>query len=160
MTVVEHRCTLANEAAIQPLVALLAPAVSAGGVITLSGDLGTGKTTLARALLRELGVQGRIRSPTYSLLESYQVADLNIQHLDLYRLVSPEEIDDLGLREHSGPGTLVLIEWPQRGEGALPPVDLEIHLEHRGGEQRGLLLRAHSPWAEKVVELLARSKTC
>lgn len=100
-------------------------------VMQLQGDLGAGKSTLARALLRALGVQGPIRSPTYTLVERYPLADGHeAWHMDLYRIGQAEELDFLGLDE--GSASLWLVEWPERGAGALPPTDLIVALEIRG----------------------------
>ncbi|MDY0954153.1 tRNA (adenosine(37)-N6)-threonylcarbamoyltransferase complex ATPase subunit type 1 TsaE [Stenotrophomonas rhizophila] len=104
-------------------------------VMQLQGDLGAGKSTLARALLRALGVQGAIRSPTYTLVERYPLADGHeAWHLDLYRIGQADELDFLGLDE--GSASLWLIEWPERGAGALPPTDLIVALEIEGQGRR------------------------
>jgi len=101
-------------------------------VVYLHGDLGAGKSTLARALLRELGVTGAIRSPTYTLVERYALPDGGeAAHLDLYRIAAAGELDFLGLDELRG-ARLWLVEWPERGAGALPAPDLEIHLALAG----------------------------
>ncbi len=97
-------------------------------VIYLVGDLGAGKTTFARGFLRALGVQGAVRSPTYTLLEAYEVGAVTALHLDLYRLRDPAELDELGLREWAKADHLWLIEWPERGTGRLPAPDLEVTL--------------------------------
>ncbi len=110
-----------DEASLQALAARLAPAAHGGGVIHLAGELGAGKTTLARALLQALGVDERIKSPTYSLIESYRVGELDIHHLDLYRIADAGELEWLGLDELWNPAALVLIEWPERAAGTLPP---------------------------------------
>ncbi|AXK71953.1 tRNA (adenosine(37)-N6)-threonylcarbamoyltransferase complex ATPase subunit type 1 TsaE [Lysobacter sp. TY2-98] len=102
----------------------------AHGVIHLQGDLGAGKSTLARALLRELGVTGAIRSPTYTLVERYAVAGGEAWHLDLYRIGDPGELDFLGL--DAVDTVLWLVEWPERGARALPPPDLRVALELLG----------------------------
>ena len=91
-----------------------------GELIFLSGDLGVGKTTLVRGMLRGLGFAGRVKSPTYGLLESYELDGLTLHHLDLYRLGHPEELFDLGLEEMVDPRSVVLIEWPERAERVLP----------------------------------------
>ena len=125
-----------DETALQALAQRLAPAARAGGAIHLAGELGAGKTTFARALLQALGVGERVKSPTYSLIESYRVGDLDIHHLDLYRIADAGELEWLGLDELWNPATLVLIEWPERGTGTLPPPDLALRLSHAGDRRR------------------------
>jgi tRNA threonylcarbamoyladenosine biosynthesis protein TsaE len=98
------------------------------GVIYLVGDLGAGKTTLTRGFLHALGVVGVVRSPTYTLVEIYEMGALTALHLDLYRLSDPVELDNLGLREWASAGHLWLIEWPERGSGRLPTADLVVKL--------------------------------
>ena len=93
-------------------------------VVTLSGDLGAGKSTFARGALRALGVQGHIKSPSYTLLELYELPSVTAVHLDLYRLQDPDELENLGLADYHRPGFLWLVEWPERGEGRLPPAEL------------------------------------
>lgn len=118
----------------------------------LHGDLGAGKSTLARALLRELGVDGPIRSPTYTLVERYPVPGGEAWHLDLYRIGDAGELDFLGL--DSGEATLWLVEWPERGARALPPPDLRIHLA-QAGTGRLARLEAASTAGEAWLEALA-----
>ncbi len=126
-----------DEAALVAWAQQLAPALREGGHLHLRGELGAGKTTFARALLQALGVGERVKSPTYSLIESYRVGALDIHHLDLYRLADPGELEWLGLGDlWEGAATLVLIEWPERGAGGLPPPDLELMLEHAGMQRR------------------------
>ncbi|MGH8208563.1 MAG: tRNA (adenosine(37)-N6)-threonylcarbamoyltransferase complex ATPase subunit type 1 TsaE [Steroidobacteraceae bacterium] len=98
------------------------------GVVYLNGELGAGKTTLTRGLLRALGVAGAVRSPTYTLVEIYETGALTTLHLDLYRLSDPAELDSRGLREWAREGHLWLIEWPERGIGRLPRADLIVKL--------------------------------
>lgn len=100
------------------------------GVVFLRGDLGAGKTTLVRGLLRALGHLGSVRSPTYTLIEPYEAGDQRIHHLDLYRLGDPEELEYLGLRDLLDGEGLVLVEWPERGAGMLPEPELIIEIEH------------------------------
>lgn len=95
-------------------------------VITLSGELGAGKSTFARGVLRALGAQGAIKSPSYTLIESYELPAVNVIHLDLYRLRDPDELENLGLADYHRPGFLWLIEWPERAEGRLPHADLGL----------------------------------
>lgn len=131
------RLHAASPEATRALGARLAQALSAtsrahGIVVTLSGDLGAGKTTLVAGLLAALGYEGPVRSPTYTLIEPYRLADWEVQHCDLYRLRHPDELEDLGLRDLCGPGVLLLVEWPERAEGRLPPVDLVLRLAYEG----------------------------
>jgi tRNA threonylcarbamoyladenosine biosynthesis protein TsaE len=107
-------------------------AAAGGAVLYLHGELGAGKTTCARALLQTLGVTGLVRSPTYTLVETYVLADLTCTHVDLYRLQSLSEVDELGLRDLLGPKGLLLVEWPERGGAALPPADVELTLRYAG----------------------------
>lgn len=141
---------LADEAATEALAARLAVVLdqqegsggeSVGGlVIYLHGELGAGKTSFARALLRALGVIERIKSPTYSLVESYQVQGRMAWHLDLYRIADPGELEWLGLDALSDPAALVLVEWPERGAGALPAADLQLDLSYAGAGRQALWL--------------------
>jgi tRNA threonylcarbamoyladenosine biosynthesis protein TsaE len=109
-------------------------------VVHLQGDLGAGKSTLARALLRALGVTGTVRSPTYTLIERYALAEGGeAAHLDLYRLGDAAELDFLGLDELQDAATLWLVEWPERGATALPPADLRIVLGIDGAGRRAVL---------------------
>ncbi|UTA53595.1 tRNA (adenosine(37)-N6)-threonylcarbamoyltransferase complex ATPase subunit type 1 TsaE [Lysobacter soli] len=131
--------------------ARLAMTRPAQAVVHLHGDLGAGKSTIARALLRALGVQGAIRSPTYTLVERYPLADGEAWHLDLYRIADPGELEFLGL--DSADVRLWLVEWPERGAGALPVPDLTIEMSMRG-PGRIARLRSGSPvgdaWVARV----------
>src|SRR4029453_19473311 len=91
-----------------------------GALLALRGELGTGKTTFARGLLRRLGVPGAIRSPTYTLIEPYEVGGRAVHHLDLYRIANPDELELMGTRDLLAESGLVLVEWPGRAEGPLP----------------------------------------
>ena len=95
-------------------------------VVALSGELGAGKSTFARGVLRALGATGAIKSPSYTLLETYELPGVSAVHLDLYRLVDPAELEHLGLADYHRPGFLWLIEWPERGAGRLPSPDLQL----------------------------------
>jgi tRNA threonylcarbamoyladenosine biosynthesis protein TsaE len=107
-----------------------------GGVIYLRGPLGAGKTTVARGLLRALGVRGAIRSPTYTLLEPYEMPGRLLVHLDLYRLADERELEPLGLRDYPPERCWWLIEWPERAAARLPPPDLAVALAHDGAGRR------------------------
>ena len=95
-------------------------------VVFLRGELGSGKSTFARGALRALGAQGPIKSPSYTLLETYELPGITAVHLDLYRLLDPEELEHLGLADYHRPGFLWLVEWPERGVGRLPDADLQL----------------------------------
>ncbi len=100
----------------------------AWAVVYLQGELGSGKTTLARGFLQALGITGPVRSPTYTLVELYAAAGITLVHADLYRLRDPAELESLGLREWAAPGHLWLVEWPEKGGARLPPPDLALRL--------------------------------
>src|ERR1700688_781828 len=108
-----------------------AAAAGAGAVVYLRGELGAGKSTCVRSLLRALGVAGAVRSPTYTLVETYELAGLTCVHVDLYRLQTHTEVDELGLRDLVDP-CLLLVEWPEKGGAALPPADLDLLLNYAG----------------------------
>ena len=114
-----------------------------GGRIHLRGDLGAGKTSFARAFLRAAGITGRIKSPSYALLESYNVSNLYFYHLDFYRFSDPREWLDAGFRDILQKNAIVLIEWPEQAGALLPPPDLDIHLEYADTGRRASLT-AHS----------------
>ena len=138
------------------LAGALDPAPASPFVIGLRGELGAGKTTLVRGFLRALGVPGTVRSPTFTLLESYSAGPLEIAHLDLYRLQSPQEIEALGVRELLEPGRVFLIEWPERGQGALPLADLEAELSVANPGRR-IAIRALSTAGKRVLSRLTQA---
>jgi tRNA threonylcarbamoyladenosine biosynthesis protein TsaE len=135
------------------LAKLLEPHLSAPLVIGLSGELGSGKTTLARGFLTALGVTGPIRSPTYTLLEEYDAGPLHVAHLDLYRVRSQLEIEELGIRDLLEADRVLLIEWPERWVAVLPQVDLTIALEF-AGSGRLIRLVPHTAAAQALVAAL------
>lgn len=112
--------------------------------VELRGDLGAGKTTLVRHLLRALGVPGRIKSPTYAVVEPYHLADLNIWHFDFYRFQDPREWEDAGFRDIFASPGLKLAEWPEKAAGFIPCADLVIHLEVLEDESRQVTLTAQT----------------
>jgi len=142
-----------DEAALGAVAARLAGCVRAGGVVYLRGELGAGKTTFARALLGALGVGARVKSPTYSLIESYSAGNLAIHHLDLYRIADPGELEWLGLADLTAGPFLLLVEWPERAGRALPNPDLVLSLTHAGGK-RDAVLDAGSARGAKWLERL------
>jgi tRNA threonylcarbamoyladenosine biosynthesis protein TsaE len=147
---------LPDEAATLALGARLAPALEPGLTVYLRGELGSGKTTLVRGILRALGHPGPVRSPTYTLVELYTVSRLDLHHFDFYRFHDPREWIDAGFRESFNGRTVSLIEWPERAVGSLPPADVEIALElHASG--RNAALTSHSPAGQKCLSRLEES---
>jgi tRNA threonylcarbamoyladenosine biosynthesis protein TsaE len=125
----------------------LAARLADGGVVYLSGDLGVGKTTLVRGLLRAMGHEGRVKSPSYGLVESYELEGLTVHHLDLYRLADPEEIEYLGIADLLDERNLLLVEWAEKGTGFLPPASLRIAIEDLPDESRRLTLA----WPDREI---------
>ena len=129
--------------------------VSGGAlVIGIEGELGAGKTTLVGGILAALGVTGAIRSPTYTLIEPYEAAGLQLYHIDLYRLSGAREVEALGIRDLLDARAVLLIEWPSRGAGALPIEDLSVSIEYQGSgtQLRLLTAQAHSSAGDKLLE--------
>lgn len=132
------------------------------GVIYLQGELGVGKTTLVRGLLQALGHRGPVRSPTYTLIEPYETLTPPVWHLDLYRLGDASELEYLGFSDLLDGRSLVLIEWPERGAGALPAPDLRVQIDYveseagsEIGSGRRLRLTAAPPWQAVIAALAA-----
>lgn len=144
---------LPDESATLGLGARLAEALRArgGGVVYLRGDLGAGKTTLARGLLRAAGVEGTLRSPTYTLMEPYAAGGQAFLHLDLYRLADPSEVEQLGLRDYPAESTIWLVEWPEKGAGFLPGPDLEVQLAINGPGRVATLVRAATNASDRPI---------
>ncbi len=128
--------TIRDEAAMLALGAQIADYFPQGGLICLHGELGAGKTTLVRGLLRNLGYTGVVKSPTYTLVEPYQMAERAIYHFDLYRLAEPDELEYMGIRDYVQPQHLCLIEWPDKAGDILPPADLAIWIQHQGVQRQ------------------------
>lgn len=124
-------------------------------VVFLQGELGAGKTTLVRGYLRAAGFTGPVRSPTYTLVELYELSEFTVVHADLYRLRDPMELESLGLRDWAQPGYLWLIEWPERGAGHLPAPDLTLSLKV-GAHAHEIDLAAHSPLGKSWLQELRR----
>lgn len=148
--------SLDSEAATIKLGRLLAPALDAAGVIFLSGGLGAGKTTLCRGLLRGLGYDGAVKSPTFTLVEPYELERGSVYHFDLYRLAHPDELDYLGAEDYFAAEALCLIEWPERGAGFLPTPDLELTLTVTSEASRQMQLRAQTLKGERAMARLAQ----
>jgi tRNA threonylcarbamoyladenosine biosynthesis protein TsaE len=126
-------------------------AVEVPFVIALEGELGAGKTTLVGGLLNALGFKGHARSPTYTLIEPYDLDGRAIYHLDLYRLTDPQEVEALGIRDLLEPKAVFLIEWPERGGGLLPDFDLQVRIHYRAESGREIDLLSGSTAGESVV---------
>ncbi len=140
-----------DEAATVALGGQLAQLLRPGLVLWLDGDLGAGKTTLVRALLRALGYAGAVKSPTYSLVEVYVVSSLYLYHFDFYRFSDPEEFNDAGLDEYFRNDAVCLVEWPEKAAGHVPPADLSLVFRFAGRSPE-------SPDSGRIVDCLARSE--
>ncbi len=130
---------LPDEGATRMLGAALAAGIAPGRVIFLRGDLGTGKTTLVQGLLRALGFAGRVKSPTYSLVELYKLSSLNLYHFDFYRFEHRSEWVDSGFREYFSQDSACVVEWPERVAGLLAPPELELRLDFSGAGRQAQL---------------------
>lgn len=135
---------VAGETAMVALGEQLGNALKEGAVVFLHGDLGAGKTTLSRGILRAFGHQGAVKSPTYTLVEPYQFESVTVYHFDLYRLGDPEELDYMGIRDYFDGASVSLIEWSERGEGFLPAADLHVDIFHVDAEHRRVVLRPNT----------------
>lgn len=146
---------LADAAATETLGAALAQWLKKrrAGLVALHGELGAGKTTLARGLLRALGAKGAIRSPSYTLLEPYVLDGLRVLHMDFYRLQAADELQNLGLRDDPPDRCIWLVEWPERAEAMLPPADLELHMLHDGAARQVRLVCARGEAIELTTAL-------
>jgi tRNA threonylcarbamoyladenosine biosynthesis protein TsaE len=124
--------------------------------IELHGPLGAGKTTFVRHLLRALGAQGRIKSPTYAVLEPYQLGELEVSHFDFYRFGDPREWEDAGFRDIFGRPGLKLAEWPEKAAGMLPMADLQLWIEpvDNDADARSVTLTAHSATGRALLEAI------
>jgi len=143
-----------DEAAMLSLGAKLAALTEGRGVIYLHGNLGMGKTTLARGIIRALGHQGAVKSPTFTLIEPYEIGNVRVFHFDLYRLLDAEELEFLGVRDCFVDNALCLVEWPERGAGALPAPDLVITIAALA-TGRNLQLQPVSPRGADWCRVLA-----
>ncbi len=151
------KITLADEAATLALGAALSAGLAPGLVIYLKGDLGAGKTTLVRGILRGLGYTGPVRSPTYTLVEVYEISRLHLHHFDFYRFHDPREWIDAGFRESFNGRNVSLVEWPEKAGGWLPPADVEIELEFRDSGRDATLRPGSLAGREALVPLERRA---
>jgi len=148
-----EQCLICSEQRMKAFGAALLASARGAGIITLQGDLGTGKTTLVRGALESLGYTRGVRSPTYTLVEFYPVEPFSIAHFDLYRLADPEELEFLGFRDYVDGDTLCFIEWPERAAGLLENVGLRVGLEYRD-QCRSLSLYPGDDWGRRIVDAI------
>jgi tRNA threonylcarbamoyladenosine biosynthesis protein TsaE len=156
-----HRLHLADAAATERLGAGLARALGGGMVVTLRGDLGTGKTTVVRGALRALGWTGPVKSPTYTLVEHYSLPSLYFYHFDFYRFADPSEWETAGVADYFRDDAVCLVEWPERVAELLPAADLEIALTHprsEGGGRDATLL-VNPPYGERCLDAIIELTT-
>ncbi|PYC26985.1 tRNA (adenosine(37)-N6)-threonylcarbamoyltransferase complex ATPase subunit type 1 TsaE [Pseudomonas mosselii] len=146
---------LADEPATVAFGTKLAEVTGGHGVIFLEGDLGAGKTTLSRGLIRGLGHDGPVKSPTFTVVEPYEIGDIRAFHFDLYRLVDPEELEFMGIRDYFEDDALCLFEWPDKGAGVLPKPDLTITISPQAGG-RSLNLSPQGVRGEAWCAVLAK----
>lgn len=156
----EQTVFLADETATEALgrsLALAARSDGRGATVFLRGNLGMGKTTLSRGVMRGLGHDGSVKSPTYTIVEPYEHLEPTVYHFDLYRLGDPEELEYLGIRDYFGKSSLCLIEWPERGEGILPVPDVQVTLEPEGEGRKATLQSQTLVGNELLDNLRARA---
>jgi len=160
MTLAAVQFQLADEQATVDLGGRVAKALGDGGAIVyLQGTLGAGKTTLTRGLLQALGHRGAVKSPTYTLVEPYQLGGRGAFHFDLYRLGSPEELEYMGIRDYFLDQNLCIVEWPERGAGFLPGPDVTVDLNARGTGRLAVLTASTERGNEILKTLFMESTT-
>lgn len=146
LPLVDERATIALGNAI-------AQVMEQGGTVFLNGTLGAGKTTLTRGILAGFSYSGPVKSPTYTLVEPYELPQITVYHFDLYRLGDPEELEYMGIRDYFSDSHLCVVEWPERGRGFLPTADIEIQLQVAGPGRQAQLQGNNNKGAIAVAEI-------
>ena len=144
---------IVDEPAMLAFGAELARHLTTGGIVHISGDLGAGKTTLCRGILRALGHQGAVKSPTFTLVEPYELDGLRVYHFDLYRLADPGELEYIGIDDYYGDHCLCLLEWPEKAAGHLQTCDLALTIDV-DGEKRNISMVARTQRGERICHQL------
>jgi len=147
-------CLLEDEQATVAMGGVLAKSITQGAVIYLHGDLGAGKTTFTRGVVQGFGHTGKVKSPTYTLVEPYELENQSIYHFDLYRLSDPEELEFMGIRDYFNDKSICMIEWPEKGAEFLATADLELTLEYVA-QKRKVSIMSKTPKGEEIVDRLS-----
>lgn len=134
------------------LARLVAQFIEPGDVLFLHGGLGAGKTTFVRMLLSALGYKGRVKSPTFSIVEEYELEEISIAHFDLYRLESSADVDNLGITDYLNEKTALVIEWPENGGSIIPNASIDINITICSSTTRNISLKHHSPEFNRVAK--------
>ncbi|MBE8167263.1 MAG: tRNA (adenosine(37)-N6)-threonylcarbamoyltransferase complex ATPase subunit type 1 TsaE [Shewanella sp.] len=145
--------SLADEAATVELGCKIAQFITPPLTVYLSGELGAGKTTFSRGLIQALGHVGAVKSPTYTIVEPYEFANMQVFHFDLYRLLDPEELEYMGIRDYFSKDSVCIIEWPDRGYGLLAAADINIEINYVN-HGRELVMQANSCQGKQLIEKL------
>lgn len=154
MTIKSITMTVSHEKAMLAFGAKLAIACEQAAIIFLSGPLGAGKTTFTRGFLRGLGYQGHVKSPTYTIVESYPFTDRDVYHFDLYRIKDPEELLFIGIQDYFTDRAICLIEWPEQASALLPQADLTCYIKLDGSE-RHIELQSYSTKGQDILRRLS-----
>ena len=147
----ETRYAVPSEEQMEQFGGCLSPLLGRHMLLTIAGELGAGKTTLVRGLLRSAGFAGPVKSPTFSLVEPYEFDSVNLYHFDLYRLKDPEELEYIGMRDYLSAPALCIVEWPEKAGDFLPVSDIHIMIKHTG-KGREVIIRAHTERGQAAIQ--------